>query len=243
VLGHPVFSFLSWFLFALYGVEVIHAALARVVRRSWATVLSVVGLLALGQWVASLPSSGLFDPTRNLWYSEEVLVAAAFYQIGVMAARHGFPMRLGTRARITLALASWVFVAATFSLNSVVMMSAQRHGDVLWFPLTAFAGSMGLVLAASLTEGNRSFAWIGRRGIVYLGRWRSPPHSRRHLIGQSLSCWGGLATAGRCCPLSDAADPARDAVLFSDVSREAGPGCDHDNAYRARMPRRSGEAA
>lgn len=179
--GRPVFNFLTWFLFCLFVVELIHALLRRFVRRDAAVAFSILVLLGLGQWItANLDLvAGWTGIPPNSWMIHEAIVAAGFHQLGFWLAHHhgALDWRPGRSALVATCLAAWVAVALTFGLNDgpfswqkpVVLMALSSHGDPLLFPLTAILGSLGVATLAMLTSANEPARWIGRHSLVYLG--------------------------------------------------------------------------
>ena len=179
--GRPNFNFLTWFLYCLFIVELLHVGLRRFARRPWAQGLAILAMLAAGQALA-FRLDALSQATglpKHLWYVDEALVAGAFHQLGFAAGQH-FPRVRETLTggiSICLALAALGVTLMVFDDNAgpftwykpVVAMSMSSHGHPLWFPLGAIAGSVAILALARATPAFATAAWFGRHSLPLFG--------------------------------------------------------------------------
>ena len=179
--GRPNFNFLTWFLYCLFVVELIHVGLRRIARSEWAIALSILCLLAVGQAIAFrleafAQATGL---PKHLWYVDEALVAAGFHQVGFLAARLSARVTELPSAAVALclAVAALGVTLMLYDLNQgpftwykpIVAMSMSSHGHPLWFPVAALAGAVAVIALARATEANAVAAWLGRYSLPLFG--------------------------------------------------------------------------
>jgi acyltransferase len=178
--GHAEFNFLTWFLFCLFAVDLLHVALRRLLRSDGALALSIVVFFVVGQYMTfNLKSfSQLTGIPANFWMIHEAVVALGFHQIGYLLKRRrileGTP---GKGLLLAVSGATWLTVGLTFQLNhgpftwpqSVVLMSMSSHGNSILFPLTALAGTAAIISLAMLLPALAPARWIGRNSLGFLG--------------------------------------------------------------------------
>ncbi len=174
----PVFNIPTWFLMCLVSVEILHYALFRFLRDSDLRILLAMAGLYVAGYVLNdqLNLTRLGDPLRwNWWFMNEALVMYPFYLLGVLLRRRGF-LTLAWPAWLTALLAALAFaaVALTYDLNQgpfklgikAVVIVASGHGSMLWFPITAVIGSLGLLLAARIVPPWGWACFMGRNALI-----------------------------------------------------------------------------
>ena len=174
----PVFDIPTWFLMCLVIVECIHYAAFRFLRGSAARILVAIVVFYLAGYELN-DRFQLFQPGNfvlpNWWIGYEAITMYAFYLLGVLARRRAWLS--GDAFRIVLALLaaiSFAVVLFTYDLNQgpfrmkieAVVILAAAHGHILWFPLTALAGSLGVLALGKLLEGADWMAWLGQNALI-----------------------------------------------------------------------------
>jgi acyltransferase len=95
--------------------------------------------------------------------------------VGVLVRRRGWLS--GDMPRFVpalLAIAGFAAVLFTYDLNQgpfrmkieAVVILAAAHGHVLWFPLTALAGTLAVLALGKLLERADWMAWLGRNALI-----------------------------------------------------------------------------
>lgn len=174
----PVFDVPTWFLMCLVAVEVIHYLAFRFLRGSDARiVVAIVAFYLAGYAINS--RFQFFQPGNyalpNWWIANEAITMYAFYLTGVLIRRRGW--LVGSVSPLLLAVmtvASVAFVFFTYDLNQgpfrmgieAVVILAAAHGSILWFPLTALAGTLGVLALGKLLENTQWMAYLGRNALI-----------------------------------------------------------------------------
>jgi acyltransferase len=174
----PVFDVPTWFLMCLVVVECIHYALFRFLRGSDIRILLAIAVFYLVGYAIN-SRFDLFQPGNyalpNWWVSYEAITMYAFYLLGVLVRRRGWLAGgLSPIVPALLAIASVLIVLFTYDLNQgpfrmkieAVVILAAAHGDMLWFPLTALVGSLGVLVLGKLLENAGWMAYLGRNALV-----------------------------------------------------------------------------
>jgi acyltransferase len=174
----PVFDVPTWFLMCLVVVECIHFTVFRFLRGSDARI--VVAIIAFYLAGYALNSRfQFFQPGNyalpNWWIAYEAITMYALYLVGVLVRRRGWLS--GDMPRFVpalLAIAGFAAVLFTYDLNQgpfrmkieAVVILAAAHGHVLWFPLTALAGTLAVLALGKLLERADWMAWLGRNALI-----------------------------------------------------------------------------
>ena len=174
----PVFDVPTWFLMCLVVVECIHFTVFRLLRGSAARI--VVAIIAFYLAGYALNSRfQFFQPGNyalpNWWIAYEAITMYALYLVGVLIRRRGWLS--GDTPRFVpalLAIAGLAAVLLTYDLNQgpfrmkieAVVILAAAHGNVLWFPLTALAGTVAVLALGKLLERADWMAWLGRNALI-----------------------------------------------------------------------------
>lgn len=173
----PVFNIPTWFMMCLVSVEAIHYAAFRWLkdsdRRIAAAILAFyLAGYALTREVDFFHSGKPFS--GNVWFVHEAVAMYAFYLLGVLLRRRDFlagPIPpLGLAGAAALALGA-VFLThdlnhGPFRLIQAVIVLAGGHGHIFWFPFTAIAGSLLILLLGRLTPAVRPLTFMGRNVLV-----------------------------------------------------------------------------
>lgn len=174
----PIFNIPTWFLMCLVSVEILHFLVFRFLRHSDLRIIAAMAVFYMGGYMVNQQ----FDLTRfgdmlrwNWWFMNEALVVYAFYLLGVLLRR---------RKLLELELPSWLIAALailgiaavyfSFDLNQgpfklnieAVVIVAAGHGSILWFPLTAIVGSVGLIAMARLLPPMGWMRFMGQNALI-----------------------------------------------------------------------------
>ena len=178
----PVFDIPTWFLMCLVSIEILHFVFFRFLRSSDARIAAAIAVFYVGGYWLNREYN-FFQPgnllSGNVWIMHEAVVGYAFYLIGVLMRRNGWFQGTGRGApalgiAAAVAVAAVVFVALTFDLNQgpfiphipAVVILAGAHGHMLWFPLTAVAGTLGVLALARLLPPWGWMAFMGRNALI-----------------------------------------------------------------------------
>jgi fucose 4-O-acetylase-like acetyltransferase len=120
-------------------------------------------------------AENLFGIYKNTWYIHEALVGFGFYALGY----YSFPILKTVLQwkglwRFCVLLLFSGMAWATFNLNApypkfVVIMKESWHGNPGWFLITAFSGSLSLLLLSTFFPPNKALDFIGRNTLILLG--------------------------------------------------------------------------
>jgi acyltransferase len=172
----PIFDVPTWFLMCLVTVEVLHFALYRFLRGS--TPRLVAALLAFYAVGYALNRRfDFFGAHASFWFWNEAITVYAFYLLGVLLKERGVARFRAPAAVLALGAAvAFAIVFLTYDLNQgpfrllpAVVILAAGHGHALWFPLTAVAGTLGVLLLARLLPGGGLLQFLGRNGLILFG--------------------------------------------------------------------------
>lgn len=170
--GFPVFNIPLWFFVSLFAVELLHYGVGRFLNTDF-RLLAAAMLFYTGGYYLTLKVQ--FFPGPNLWFAYEAPVVYAFYLAGVFLRRKGFLLRRPSVSALLGGMAACAFIVAlTFTLNKgpfrffdAVVIVLGGHGHIFWFPFTALAGSVMLLLAASLCGNNGSLRYLGENTLIF----------------------------------------------------------------------------
>ncbi|BBO69687.1 O-acetyltransferase [Desulfosarcina alkanivorans] len=229
VFGIPMFCVPSWFLLIIFSVEMIHYWAFRLLASDVKIVAGVILFYVCGYLLNA--TFDIVNPIRgrvvgwNYLFIHEALFMYAFYLLGVFLRRQRFlRKRQPLRVLAPAAMAAFLVVLFTYRLNSgrfsfppldAVVILFSSHGHAAWFPLTALAGCLMVLLVARAVPSWRPMVWMGQNtlilmclnGIFY--HYINPPVAAwvvGHLPGTPLTVWwvGCAMTAGSlavCMPL------------------------------------------
>lgn len=184
LLGLPVYNIPMWFLASLVSVEVLHYLVGRHLRSDGRIIIAALCFYVFGYYLNLDFQFIQFDSIFrwNYWFIHQAPVGYAFYLTGVLLRRRGVfhenALPKDTRSSrpwglLAVAVACLTVVWLTFDLNTgpfrffdAVVFMLSGHGNVFWFPFTALAGSMMLLLFARASGENRVLAFMGRNVLI-----------------------------------------------------------------------------
>lgn len=163
--GLPVWSTVTWFLTALFVVEIVHAAVRPLLRTDLAVVLAALVFVA-ATW--GLAEGGLMS---NPWYLRSALAGLVFYELGVLVARRRWLHDGGRPRAILVCAAALAIFVATVGLNPIPipLMVAGWLGDVPLFFVAATAGTLAVAALARTLPAWRPLVAVGAVTLPLLG--------------------------------------------------------------------------
>jgi acyltransferase len=174
----PVFDVPTWFLMCLVVVECIHYAVFRFLRGSDARIPVAIVVSYLAGYALNSRFQ-FFQPGNyalpNWWIAYEAITMYALYLVGVLIRRRGWLSGdVAWFMPALLAIIGFAIVAFTFDLNQgpfrmkieAVVILAAAHGHILWFPLTALAGTLAVLALGKMLERADWMAWLGRNALI-----------------------------------------------------------------------------
>jgi fucose 4-O-acetylase-like acetyltransferase len=178
LIGRPILDWATWFLVCLFVSELFAFLVLAYVRKP--ALQLVTGILAVIAGAAfgndsNRPAEGLVYYIGEFWFFSEAIVALGFYLIGRALWPWLRSHMSSLPTAVLMASAGFLVVLATFRLNTVdgqpvvVMLAARTNGNVMWFLITALAGSLALLATGALLGRWKSLGLIGRNTIPLLG--------------------------------------------------------------------------
>ena len=181
--GIPLFCVPSWFLMLIFSVEIVHYWAFRLLTSD---ARIVVGILVF--YVAGYLFNWHFDivnPLKgrvigwNYLFIHEAVFMYSFYLLGLYMRRKGFLNQADSLKTLApAAAAALLVVVLTYRLNSgqfsfppldAVVILFSSHGHALWFPLTAVAGClMVLLVARGVPPTWIPVAWMGGNTLILM---------------------------------------------------------------------------
>lgn len=180
--GTPLFNPMTWFLVCLFSVEMIHFLISPVLKEKAGRMAVCMVLFYAAGWMISWKRpliAGILQLGDSWWIYEAVL-ACGFYLLGrLIASSNILESRKVPYLNIWLLVISAIVLAATFNLNQgpffgekphgVVVISGGTYGNILFFPLTAAAGSLFVIALSWLIGRNRALGYLGRNSLILMG--------------------------------------------------------------------------
>ena len=183
IFGLPMFCVPSWFLLMIFSVEMVHYGAFRFLKSSNIKIL--IGILVfyvVGYWFNL--QFDIVNPAKqkiigwNYLFIHEAIVMYAFYLLGVYLRRKQFLMNNVTlKIIVPGVIVTFLIVLFTFNLNngpfnfnyynSVVIMFSS-HGSFIWFPITALAGSLFILLLSKITPSQKTILLIGQNTLLLM---------------------------------------------------------------------------
>ncbi len=229
IFGIPMFCVPSWFLMIIFSVEVVHYTVFRFLKSDTAIAVGILGFYVGGylfNWqfdIVNLMKGRVIG--WNYLFIHEAIFMYAFYLLGVYMRRKAFLQgQRSLKVLLPAAVVMFFIVLFTYRLNTghfsftpfdAVVILLSSHGHVVWFLLTAAAGSLMVMLLARAVPAWPPIAWMGRNtlilmclnGIFY--HFINPPTAKwvvEHLSGSPLiiftvGCVMTAVSMALCMPL------------------------------------------
>lgn len=171
----PVFDIPTWFLMCLVSVEFIHALVFRLLRDSDFKIGVAAVVFYLAGYALNLRWN-FFGDGINYWFWNEAITMYAFYLVGVLIARRNL-LGLGAPTAMLLlaAIAAFAIVYFTYDLNEgpfrmkipAVVILASAHGQIVWFVVTALAGTAAILLLAAAAPAWEWLRSMGQNALIF----------------------------------------------------------------------------
>jgi acyltransferase len=181
--GLTLFCVPSWFILLIFSVEMVHYCAFRFLKSSNLRILAgILFFYVAGYWMNL--QFDIVNPAKqkiigwNYLFIHEAVVMYAFYLSGIYLRRKRFLMdTVPKKILIPGVIATFFIVLFTFHLNNgpfnfnyfssvVIMFSA--HGSFLWFPVTALAGSLFVLLLAKITPHQKTILLMGQNTLMLM---------------------------------------------------------------------------
>jgi acyltransferase len=182
VFGIPLFCVPSWFLMIIFSVEMVHYWAFRVLTSDKKILAGMAFFYVVGylfNWHIDIvnPIKGRVIGWNYLFIHEAIFMYA-FYLLGVTMRRKSFlrqvryPMIL-----VPAAMVAFFIVLFTYRLNSglfsfppmdAVVILFSSHGHFIWFPLTAAAGCLMVLLIARALPAWAPMVWMGQNTLILM---------------------------------------------------------------------------
>ncbi|BHH85566.1 acyltransferase family protein [Desulforhopalus sp. 52FAK] len=181
-LGLPAFNIPTWFLLCIFAVEVIHLLIGRLFSTTLRIGAGIVIFYIAGWWFCT--TFDLYNPVKgrlfSYFYFQEGLVAYSFFLLGRLLKRKDLFNSAGTFSKLQLlwAIPLGLIVLFTYDLNKgqfsfspydAVVILFSSHGHILWFALTATAGSLFILVLARCTKSSPLINYLGGNTLILLG--------------------------------------------------------------------------
>ncbi len=182
VFGINMFCVPAWFLLMLFSVEMVHYAAFRFLTSDARILIGVALFYVVGYWFNL--ELDIVNPVKgrvvgwNYLFIHEAVTMYAFYLLGIYLRRKQvFTERMSPKIALPGAIISFLIVLFTYNLNSglfpftpydAVVIIFASHGHFLWFPFTAVAGSLGILLLARLTPPQKTIIWMGQNTLILM---------------------------------------------------------------------------
>jgi len=173
-MGFPLFNIPLWFVACLVSVECLHRLLQPYLES--ATRVMAVAIACYASGFALNEQFFFFGQNMSFWLMHEVPVVYAFYLVGMLLGRSGFPGRVSGATGIAIFVVALAAVHFSYDLNQgpfrylqAVIILLSGHGHFLWFPFTALAGTVMIMALGRVLQHVSLLAFFGRNAIILLG--------------------------------------------------------------------------
>jgi len=179
--GFPSFNFVTWFLVCLFTVEVLHFIVSSYLNGNKKKYVFFIILFYILGWVISREKSYVVNMLQfgEFWYVYEAFVAYSFYLVGKLIFVAKLDSKMTNKfVSILVLLISLILLVGTFDLNSgpfsntpqqVVLVAAGIYGNPFFFPLTAIAGSIFIIIFSRMIGSISLFDFLGRNTLILMG--------------------------------------------------------------------------
>jgi len=176
--GNNSYSVLTWFLYCILAVYVLHAIFGNYLRTKGLMVVAIFIFGLFGYWLTS-PYVGSLTVSEllKLWYFDQAFVAYTFFIVGqlISSMEKDFTKFLNKKVYFALAIVGIGILYLTVPLNDgpfrwskqAVIMAVRSHGDLVFY-ISAIAGSVAFIYLVRLLNSNTILERIGRNSIPYL---------------------------------------------------------------------------
>lgn len=181
--GLPLFCIPSWFLLLIIGIELVHFAVFRFLKRSDTRILIAAVAFYVVGYQLNLKLD-IFNPLKgrvvgwNYLFIHEAITMYSFYLLGIYLRRRGILSgKISAKYLVPWASAAFLIALFTYPLNNgpfnfhiynyVVILFAS-HGHMWLFPLTAIAGSLSILLVAKMVPAQKTMVWLGQNTLILM---------------------------------------------------------------------------
>ena len=171
LLGFPAFCIPLWFMALLISVELFHAFIAKIIKHP-----VILALKAMLLYIGGYYLNDTYNFVANqhaFWFIHEVPVVYLFYVGGILLQKSNLLNRNHPGiAAIAAAVVCLVLVVLTYDLNDgpfrmiqAVVIVLSGHGHIIFFPLTAFLGSLFILFSAAAGPAWSWLSYLGKNAL------------------------------------------------------------------------------
>lgn len=179
--GISIFNPLTWFLSCLFSVELIHFFVSPFLDNKKSRIGIYMVLFYTIGWLITWKRNLILEILQigDFWFIYEAIGAYSFYLLGrLLFTSDIFRKKTSLYMNILLLIISTVLLVSTFNLNqgdfqgspgNVVLFASGIYGNIFYFPLTAIAGSLCVILFSRLIGPIKLVQYIGRNTLILMG--------------------------------------------------------------------------
>jgi len=180
--GIPIFCVPSWFILMLFTVELLHYGAFRFLKSNSRILIGALIFYVVGYWLNL--KLDIVNPLKgrvigwNYLFIHEAITMYAFYLMGIYLRRKKFLIgKVSLKILVPGAIVTFLIVLFTFRLNTgpfnfsvydAVVIIFASHGNFLWFPVSAVAGSFLILFLAKLTPSQKTVVWMGQNTLILM---------------------------------------------------------------------------
>jgi len=180
--GIPIFCVPSWFILMLFTVELLHYGAFRFLKSNSRILIGALIFYVVGYWLNL--KLDIVNPLKgrvigwNYLFIHEAITMYAFYLLGIYLRRKKFLIgKVSLKILVPGAIITFLIVLFTFRLNTgpfnfsvydAVVIIFASHGNFLWFPVSAVAGSFLILFLAKLTPSQKTVVWMGQNTLILM---------------------------------------------------------------------------
>lgn len=180
--GIPIFCVPSWFILMLFTVELLHYGAFRFLKSNSRILIGALIFYVVGYWLNL--KLDIVNPLKgrvigwNYLFIHEAITMYAFYLLGIYLRRKKFLIgKVSLKILVPGAIITFLIVLFTFRLNTgpfnfsvydAVVIIFASHGNFLWFPVSAVAGSFLILFLAKITPSQKTVVWMGQNTLILM---------------------------------------------------------------------------
>lgn len=176
LIGVSIFNIPTWFIMALFSVELIHYILNRFYKNSYARkLIFIIGFYFVGYYLNLNIQFVSFEKIIgiNYWMFHEAIIMLSFYLLGSMTVKCKYITDINFNKAIISLLIGILAIYFTYNLNQgpfryleAVVILLSGHGHIFWFSFTAIAGCLTMVILGKLSVKYKYLSFLGKNIIT-----------------------------------------------------------------------------
>ena len=176
LIGVSIFNIPTWFIMALFAVELIHYFLNRFYKDGFRNKFFFIILFYFAGYYLNLNIQFIsFEKIIgiNYYLFHEAIIMFSFYLIGSSAIKCNHIKDLNFNKSLIYSLLGVLVIYFTYNLNQgpfryldAVVILLSGHGHIFWFPFTAIVGCMTIIYLARASISLKFFSFLGKNIIT-----------------------------------------------------------------------------